>query len=148
MHRLLRITLAFLWLTAGYWFYSTILPYALVLLPYVSSDGGISMSSEQGVHQFRFSGRPGDLVLVLYVSDAGEKNLTHTTSSEPVRSSSTMYQWSNVIAQLVFVALFAMISIPLLRLLLRTVEQRRVYCCLPANTPLVEQARQSNRRAV
>ena len=134
MHRLLRITLAFLWLTAGYWLFSTILPFALVLLPYASSGGGISMSSKQGVHQVRFSGSPGDLVLVVYVSDAGEVNLAHTTSGEPIRASSTMYQWSNVTAQLVFVALFALISIPLLRRLLRNAEP----CAPPTGGPATQ----------
>jgi len=81
------------------------------------------MSSEQGVYQVRFSGSPGDLVLVVYVSDAGEKNLAHTTSREAVRSSSTMFQWSNMIVQLVSVALFAFVSIPVMRRLLRGAEQ-------------------------
>ena len=122
MTHLLKLTIAFLWLTVGYWLFSTILPFALLLLPYAGAGGGISMSSAQGVHQVRFSGRPGDLVLVLYVSDAGEKSLAYTTSNEPVRASSTTYQWSNAIVQLTIVALFALISIPLLRRLLRNAE--------------------------
>ena len=122
LSRFLKLALAFLWLTVGYWFFSTIVPFVLMLLPYVGSGGGISMSSEQGVHQLRFSGRPGDLVLVLYVSDAGEKNLTYTTSSKAVRSSSTTYEWSNAIVQLSLVALFAVVTIPLLRRLLRNAE--------------------------
>ena len=122
MSRLSKIALVFLWLTAGYWLFITIVPLALVLLPYVGSGGGILMSSEQGVHKLQFSGRPGDLILVLYVSDAGEKNLAYTTASGAIRASSRTFQWSNTIVQLAVVAVFALISIPLLRRLLQSAE--------------------------
>ena len=106
---------AFLYLTIGYWFFGFLVPFALAILPIAHSSAGFSMSSAQGVHELRFHGFPGDLILVLYVSDGGTKNLRYTTSSEAVRAISTSSHQTNAYASLISVALFAIISIPILR---------------------------------
>lgn len=117
--KILRHFAAFLYLAVGYWFIYCLLGFILLFLPYAKSDGGISMSSNQGVHVVTFNGHPGDLVALLYVSDAGKKSLDFATSTESTSSASTSFRWDNAYFHFLAASLFALISIPILKCLLR-----------------------------
>jgi hypothetical protein len=143
MKRPLRLTLAFLWLTVGYWIFSFVLQYALILMPFAHSGSGISTSGGDGVNTVHFSGTPGDAVLVL-VSSSGEKDINfpstrHINSS----SNSTSMAWGNGLLQLFFVMAYALVSLPILSKLLRrepsnramepTASRRTIQLCMSSN---------------
>ena len=117
MKRVLRFTLAFLWLTIGYWIFSFVLQFALMLLPFTGS-GSISTSTSNGVHTVDFYGGPGDAVLVL-VTESGDHKVTFPDSHPGSSSSSTSMAWDNGYLQLILVVLFALVSLPILSRLLR-----------------------------
>jgi hypothetical protein len=117
--RVSRGLLAFLWLTVGYGLFSVVVPLVLLFLPFAHSNGGIEVSSEQGVHHVRFPGSPGDVVAVLFVSSSGPKDIAFRTPSDSSLSGSTHMEYSNGLLQLILVALFALISIPVLRRVFR-----------------------------
>ena len=117
MKRHTRNLMAFLYLTVGYWIFTFLLLFAL--LPFTEAGPGFSTSSEQGVHQVRFHGSSGDLVLLLFVSDAGDKNLRYTTSAEPANAMSTSFRLVNSYFEFISIALFALISIPVLKRIFR-----------------------------
>ena len=94
MKRPLRLTLAFLWLTVGYWIFSFVLQFALILLPFAHSGSGISTSTSNGVHTVHFSGAPGDAVLVL-VTQSGDHHVTIPARDVVASSSSTTMAWAN-----------------------------------------------------
>jgi len=118
MKRPLRLTLAFLWLTVGYWVFSFALQFVLLLLPFAHSGSGISTSTSNGIHTVHFSGAPGDAVLVL-VTQSGDHNVTVPARDVPISSSSTTMAWANGYLQLFLVVLFALVSLPILSRLLR-----------------------------
>ena len=119
MKRSLRLTLAFLWLTVGYWILSLVLQFALILLPFAHSDSGISTSTSNGVHTVHFSGAPGDAVLVL-VRQSGNHNVTIPATRDVVSSgSSTTMAWANAYLEGLLAVLFALASLPVLSRLLR-----------------------------
>lgn len=119
MKRPLRLTLAFLWLTVGYWVFSFSLQFVLLLLPFAHSGSGISTSTSNGIHTVHFSGAPGDAVLVL-MTQSGDPKVTVPARDVPISSSSsTTMAWANGYLQLFLVALFALVSVPILSRLLR-----------------------------
>ena len=119
MKRPLRLTLAFLWLTIGYWMFTFVLQFVLILMPFAHSGSGISTSGGDGVNMVHFSGTPGDAVLVL-VSSSGEKDITFPTTRQSTTSShSTSMAWGNAYLQLLLVVAYALVSLPILSRLLR-----------------------------
>lgn len=118
MKRPLRVTLAFLWLTIGYWIFSFVLQFALILSPFAHSGSGISTSSARGANTVHFSGAPGDAVLV-FVTQHGDHDVTFPTTHDAVTSSSSAMAWANAYLQLLLVAMYALVSLPLLSRLLR-----------------------------
>ena len=79
------------------------------------SGEGISHSEKQGVHQVQFHGSPG-LVLLLYATDTGNKNLQYDTTSEAINSSGTDYsRWTSIYWEFFTTAAFALLSIPILK---------------------------------
>ena len=121
MKRRFRLTLAFLWLTVGYWIFSFVLQFALILLPFAHSGSGISTSTSNGIHNVHFSGAPGDAVLVFVTQDGGHggHNVAIPARDVPISSSSTTMAWANGYLQLFLVVLFALVSLPILSRLLR-----------------------------
>jgi hypothetical protein len=117
--RVIRRLVAFLWLTIGYWFISTLVPFILLFLPFATSGGGIEMSSADGVHHVRFPGAPGDIIAVLYVEQRGPKDITFQGASGPSHGGSSHMQWANAYFQLLPVIIFALLSIPVLKRLFR-----------------------------
>jgi hypothetical protein len=119
MKRSLRLSLAFLWLTFGYWTISFVLEFALILLPFARSDSGISASTSNGAHTVHFSGAPGDAVLVLE-TQSGYHNVTIPATRDVASSGSgTTMAWANAYLSSFFVVLFALVSLPILSRLLR-----------------------------
>jgi hypothetical protein len=114
-----RGLLAFLWLTLGYWVISFIVPFLLLFLPFAGSGGGISESSANGVHRVRFDGQPGDVIAYMYVNQSGPKDETFTTPPVPSHGGSTFFRWANAYTQLALVCIYALISIPVLKRILR-----------------------------
>ena len=118
MKRPLRFTLAFLWLTIGYWTFSFVLMFALILMPFATSGTGISTSSAGGLHTIHFSGTPGDAVLVL-VAQKGDHEVTFGSTTDAVTSSSSSMAWANGFLQLFLVMAYTLVSLPILSRLLR-----------------------------
>jgi hypothetical protein len=114
-----RAILAFLWLTLGYGFVSIFLPLVLLLFPFAHSGGGIEVSAEQGVHHVRFPGSPDDVIAVLFVTNSGPKDISYSTPPDASLSGSEHMQFSNAFLQLLLVAFFALVSIPVLRWVFR-----------------------------
>jgi hypothetical protein len=117
MNRVLRFALAFLWLTVGYWIFSFVLQFALLLLPFAGS-GSISTSTSDGVHTVDFVGAAGDAVLV-FVTESGDHKVTFPESRPGGSSSSTTMTWGNAYLELFLVVVFALVSLPILSRLLR-----------------------------
>lgn len=115
MKRPLRLMFAFLWLTFGYWIIGPLLRIAVLLLPFVQGGSGISVSSAENYHTVRFSGSPGDAVLVL-VRQSGDNTITFPAR---VTDSSSNISSVNLYDELAVTVLFAVISIPMLSRLLR-----------------------------
>jgi hypothetical protein len=114
-----RVILAFLWLTIGYWIISFIVPLVLLFLPFAKSSGGISTSMANGVYKIQFSGSPGQIVALLVSTDTGEKEVSFPDMPAAVHGSSEQTQWSSPIFELLVALVFAAVSIPVLRRLLR-----------------------------
>ena len=115
MNKSTRNLLAFLYLTVGYFIFSFLLVFVILLLPFAYSGEGISHSEKQGVHQVQFHGSPG-LVLLLYATDTGNKNLQYDTTSEAINSSGTDYsRWTSIYWEFFTTAAFALLSIPILK---------------------------------
>jgi hypothetical protein len=114
-----RVILAFLWLTVGYWIISFIVPLVLLFLPFAKSSGGISTSMADGVYKIQFSTSPGQIVALLVSTDTGEKQVSFPGMPTAVHGSSEQTQWSSPIYELLIALIFAAVSIPVLRRLLR-----------------------------
>ena len=114
-----RVIIAFLWLTIGYWIISFIVPLLLLFLPFAKSSGGISTSMSDGVYKIQFSGSPGQIVALLVSTDTGEKQVSFPGMPTAVHGSSEQTQWSSPIFELFVALVFAAVSIPVLRRLLR-----------------------------
>jgi len=119
MKRTSRFILAFLWLTVGYWIISFIVPLVLLFLPFAKSSGGISTSMANGVYKIQFPAGPGQIVALLVSTDTGDKEVSFPDMPTAVRGSSERTQWSSPIFELIVVLVFAAVSIPVLRRLLR-----------------------------
>jgi len=117
--KLSRVIFAFLWLTIGYWIISFIVPLVLLFLPFAKSSGGISTSMADGVYKIQFSGSPGQIVALLVSTDTGEKQVSFPGMPMAVNGSSEQSQWSSPIFELIVALVFAAVSIPVLRQLLR-----------------------------
>jgi hypothetical protein len=118
MKRPLRLTLAFLWLTIGYWIFSFVLQFALILMPFTHGGSGISTSTQPGLYKVQFSGTPGDAVLVL-ASHTGDYTVDFPATQPSGSSSSTAIAWGNGFLQLFLVVAYALVSLPILSRLLR-----------------------------
>ena len=118
MKRPLRLTIAFLWLTVGYWVFSFALQFVLLLLPFAHSGSGISTSTSNGIHTIHFSGAPGDAILVL-MTQSGDPKVTVPAQQVLVSASSTTMAGTNAYLQLILVVVFALISLPILSRFLR-----------------------------
>jgi hypothetical protein len=118
MRRPLRLAMAFLWLTVGYWTCSFVLHFAILLLPFARTGNGVSMSSGAGVHYLRFSGAPGDTVLA-FVTESGDHGLSFSSTPSSGSSSGSRMEWANGYFELFVTAFFALISLPILTRLLR-----------------------------
>ena len=114
-----RVILAFLWLTVGYWIISFIVPLVLLFLPFAKSSGGISTSMADGVYKIQFSASPGQIVALLVSTDTGDKQVSFPGMPTAVHGSSEQTQWSSPIYELLIALIFAAVSIPVLRRLLR-----------------------------
>jgi len=114
-----RVILAFLWLTLGYWIISFIVPLVLLFLPFAKSSGGISTSMADGVYKIQFSASPGQIVALLVSTDTGDKQVSFPGMPTAVHGSSEQTQWSSPIYELLIALIFAAVSIPVLRRLLR-----------------------------
>jgi hypothetical protein len=119
MKRAWRFTLAFLWLTVGYWIISFIVPLVLLFLPFAKSSGGISTSLADGVYKIQFPGSPGQIIALLVSTDSGEKEVTFPNMPKTMHGSSEHTQWSSPMFELLIALVFAGLSIPILRRLLR-----------------------------
>ncbi len=119
MNRAARVALAFLWLTVGYWFISFIVPLVLLFLPFAKSGGGISTSMAGGVYTIQFPAGPGQIVALLVSTDTGDKTASFPGMPVKTHGSSELTQWDNPIYELVIALVFAAVSIPALRRLLR-----------------------------
>jgi len=111
---------AFLYLTVGYWFISSLLPFALIVLPFATDNSGISAGREDGVATVRFHGSPGDVVFIATVVDSGDKELKYKVPDSPYSASSTTAKWDNVYVSIFIHIVFALISIPILKRLFQT----------------------------
>ncbi len=120
MKQAFRLILAFLWLTVGYWTFSFVLQFALLLLPFAHTGSGILHSgpASNGVRTVQFHGAPGDAVLV-FVTQDGEKRVTFSAKPPAVSSFTTRMAWDNAYSECFLVGLFALISLPILSRLLR-----------------------------
>ena len=114
-----RVILAFLWLTVGYWIISFIVPLVLLFLPFAKSSGGICTSMADGVYKIQFSASPGQIVALLVSTDTAEKQVSFPGMPTAVHGSSEQTQWSSPIFELFVALVFAAVSIPVLRRLLR-----------------------------
>ena len=114
-----RVILAFLWLSVGYWIISFIVPLVVLFLPFAKSSDGISTSMADGVYKIQFSASPGQIVALLVSTDAGEKQVSFPVMPTAVHGSSEQTQWSSPIYELLIALIFAAVSIPVLRRLLR-----------------------------
>ena len=83
------------------------------------------MSESDGVTHVRFDGAPGDVIFIAAVKSSGSKHMTFEDTNT-THTSSTHMVYDNGIVSLFTNALFAIISIPILRRLLITKSNKNV----------------------
>ena len=114
MKRIARFVIAFLYLTIGYWIFSFAFRYAAILLPFAKAESSISMSSGEGYHYLRFSGTPGEVILVFVSGKANGMGFPTPSVTSP-----TGFEWANVYFESFGIIIFALVSIPILGRILR-----------------------------